>query len=765
MNSAKTLSGKYSAMPFFRFTLRQNLRHFALYLVIVALVMIIPAFMALQSDYSLLGYAYTSWDIMSVVAMTTVVSGFAVSGLFAVISGMSTASYLNSKQGTVCYHSFPVRREKLLLSEVLTKLVYSVASLALGYTLPILLCYVSLPLPIQTEDNFFATYCKMALIALFVYLLVYSVFLFASSITGTGVVRFLMVAVIFVAPGALYALLVAMAKVGCENLYVDYYFNDTTLLLLFSPMRLVQGAVALVEDNKWGLFLSILADVTLFTGAAFYLNGKRKSEASGTSIVWKPVMQVVQIVVIVGCTLFGAWFFHELIGVNTPQSFLFGGATGAVLSFIISNCILYRSSRAMFKGLKGFGVLCAVIAVFFLLVPMNVFGLVGDFYPVWNTASLEITPIGMDTPITYTDKEDVKELLTLMTDDGTRYSHIEYLQMPYLVTDDDDPYSDVDEDYVWNSERNKEKYYYKEYSSESGEMIQIELESAFNRGTYSPRQGNILVIQKPKFGIPLAIHVGADVRSSLTETIYESDEYIQTMNVAEWLDAGKIYSMTFCLDQRQLNIHNTKGNFSFEDPYAALYEKAGSAMKPEMWDLCLAVIGGYDYEAEASANATVIGSIEISYRTESASILEPYEIHSIYLPVYDTSLDRINSMESLMITAKYWCGYKPGEFSPYKTVETYYHRAEEHCYDNYFILLVDLRTGEKRALSNQEFVDLADKTTSFLMDNTYDLRCITRESQLPYAILYQCAKNDDIVLRFREGAITEEKLAEIFAGK
>ncbi len=762
MNSAKTLSGKYSSMPFFRFTFRQNLRHFALYLVIVALIMIIPAFMTLQSEYGNLDYYFSSWDVMSVVAMTTVIAGFFASGILSVLSGMSTASYLNSKQGTVCYHSFPVRREKLLLSEVLTKLVYSVASLVIGYTLPLLLCYVSLPLPIQTEDHFFATYCKMALIALFVYLLAYSVFLFASSITGTGVVRFLMVAVIFIAPGALYALFVAMAGIGCENLYVDYYFNDTTLLLLFSPMRLVQGAVALVEDNKWGLFLSILADVTLFTGAAFYLNGKRKSEASGTSIVWKPVMRAVQIVVILGCTLFSAWFFRELAGVNTLQSFLFGGATGAILSFIISNCVLYRSSRAMFKGLKGFGVLCAVIAMFFLLVPMNVFGLVGDFYPTWNTASLEITPIGMDTSLTYTDREDIKELLTLMTDDGTRYSHIEYLPMPYLVTDDDDPYADVDEDYVWNAERNKDKYYYEEYSSESGEMIRIELESAFDRGTYSPRSGEILVIQKPRFGIPLAIYVGADVRSSLTETIYQSDEYAQTMNVNDWIDDVEITNMAFRLDRRELNIYGSEaeGHFSFEDPY-----KDGSAMKPEMWNLCLAVIREYTYEPEASANATAIGSIEIIYRTESASVLEPYEVRSIYLPVYDTSLDMINAMESLMITAEDKCGYQPGTFSPYKTVKNYYHRAEELLYDNHFILLVDLRTGEKRALSNQEFIYLADKTTSFLMDNTYDLRCITRESQLPYAILYQCAKNDDIIFRFREGAVTEEKLAEILAGK
>ena len=43
MSSTKKLSAeKYSAMPFFKFTLRHNLQHLALYLVIAILVMVLP---------------------------------------------------------------------------------------------------------------------------------------------------------------------------------------------------------------------------------------------------------------------------------------------------------------------------------------------------------------------------------------------------------------------------------------------------------------------------------------------------------------------------------------------------------------------------------------------------------------------------------------------------------------------------------------------------------------------------------------------------
>ena len=128
MNSTKTISdknkGRYSAGPFFGFTLKNNWQHFALYLILMLLITVLPCVMMIN-EHLKEATPYYDWRTVSDSAfMTCGLLGVGASVAVAIFSGMSAASYGNSKQMVGCYHSFPLRREWMFAVETSVRALY-----------------------------------------------------------------------------------------------------------------------------------------------------------------------------------------------------------------------------------------------------------------------------------------------------------------------------------------------------------------------------------------------------------------------------------------------------------------------------------------------------------------------------------------------------------------------------------------------------------------------------------------------------------------
>ncbi|MBO5128696.1 MAG: hypothetical protein J6D10_14130, partial [Clostridia bacterium] len=171
MNSTKTLSDKnrFSNMPFFKFTLKNNWQHFALYFIIMLLVIILPCVMVINERLERINDIYNWEAVISSITVDTGILGVVASLVVAVFSGMSAASYVNSKQQVGCYHSFALRRESLFLVETSVRAIYYLAaylSCALAAWI-----YINISLPMTAYYNI--VYLKHIFAAILCYLLLY----------------------------------------------------------------------------------------------------------------------------------------------------------------------------------------------------------------------------------------------------------------------------------------------------------------------------------------------------------------------------------------------------------------------------------------------------------------------------------------------------------------------------------------------------------------------------------------------------------------
>lgn len=754
MSSTKILSAeKYSSVPFFRFTFRQNFQHHLLYLIIAVLVMVLPTIMMIDDYHDWVGqhysyvndrYQYRIEDYVETIA----VIGLFVSGGIAVLAGMSTASYVNSKQNVGCYHSFPVRRETILACESLTRVLYYADAMVFGYAVPYLILLAGLP-----SDAVLAklgTYLQFAVAGVLIFLMIYSAFLFAGSLTGTSVMRFLMVLVIFFLPIVLYALSIALASVGDSRLYDSFYLNEKNIHYICSPVRLILGLTEMIDDGSMTKLFTTLIDTAFFTAGAFLLHKFRRSEASGNSIVWKPVFQIVKFAVITVCALFGGWFFSQALGVsNTVYALLIGTVIGGVLALILSNCILYRSSRAMFRGMKSFAVCMAGVFVFMLLVPLNVTGHLADFYSPSATSELYIRPTSLDTELKFDDPEEIEAILNMLEDSKSMYSGDKLDAMPIFDPAENDLYDWLDEDYQITS--------YEYYDEEKGMNVYgLQYDRAYPVATQ-----RIIVVQKPKFGVPLAVYVNADVNSAFMDAIYNSRQLTEKLNLSTWLEEEKIREVEIYLDERELRVYGDEGEGNYSDSIRDDYGLSFS--NPAVWRSVMQILDSCAYNPSFRESSPVVGNIRVYYEVDDEITSTSSGTETVVVPIYADDIDLLNNVMHTMLMAKAEYTHMYVDWKPFETAMDYYENVLSLITDNSFILMVDLKTGEAKQIDKETFLSLADYTASYLSGEKWYITSVIKPAESRYAFLYQRSHHNDIVVRFRKDAIADVQLGDIFA--
>ncbi len=763
MNSTKTLSDKnrFSNMPFFKFTLKNNWQHFALYLIIMLLVIILPCVMMINERLERID-TITYWDnVLSNVTVSTGILGVVASLVVAVFSGMSAASYVNSKQQVGCYHSFALRREGLFLVETSVRAIY--------YLVAYLPCtiaawiFININLPMTAYYNI--VYLKHILAAILCYLLLYSVVLFAGGLTGTAPVRLIMTALILYLPLALYALLLVCASIGIPQLSEDYYLSDTVLRVICSTYRIGE-AVGRIDSNiypeHFAYILWAIPEIAVYYGGALLLHKYRKSESSGTTIIWKPIFVITKYITIFTAALLGIAIFGSgaFIGVErNPAWTIFGLIFGLVISSMVVNAILYRSSKAIFKGLRGLAAVSAAAVVIMLILPLDVFDLDSKVYDASNTKVLSINGVefdknsDLDTLISLLRNEKIsnKELkpadytenrsVYFWNDTGSREELIEEFQ--YTI------YSNpTDAENAWNTEDNylKERY---DFHYESGSYIKI--------------------IQKPKFGIPLAKRIYVDMNGEFWDTLARSAEYtayqneitqiqpdelfsvsIQFGGFSEYLDLFG-YSMTaenVIVREYSIPIAPTKNSTS----------STGSQYAPQaIFDILVEILPYCSYDPANRDNGVIIGNLNLDTTAINRTI-----------PVYADNIEVLNGVcRMLNLIYENDKSYVP--YPEFIDAEDYF----DHYVNTYLkaVAVVDSETGEIREMPLEQFREIVP-AMAFLRERgysnvdehlrVYDSRYwIVASFENPFANSKEEYHNTR-TLYLRKNSVTDEVLADYF---
>ncbi len=758
MNSTKVSSAdnRYSVRPFFGFTLKNNWQHFALYLIIMLLVIILPCVMFVNEE---LEYAdtITSWHyILENVTLSTSICGIAASLAVAVFSGMSAVSYINSKQQVGCYHSFALRRESLFLVETSVRAIYYLAA----YLLCALSAWVFINIRLPMTAYYNIVYLKHIFAAILCYLLLYSIVLFAGGLTGTAPVRLIMTALILGLPIALYGLLLVCASIGIPRLSEDYYLSENVLRVICSTYRIGE-AVARIDSSlypeRFLYILTAIPEIAVYYGGALLLHKYRKSESSGTTIIWKPVFVITKYITIFTAALLGIAIFGSgaFIGVErNPAWTVFGLIFGIVISSMVVNAILYRSSKAIFRGLRGLAAVSAAAVVVMLILPLDVFDLSQKIYDASNTKSLTVSGVEFD------ENDDLDTLIALLrnekiSDEGLTPSDYNESQYVYLWNDTD------------SREELIEDFWYTIYSSQTEAEEAWNSEDNYLKESYDfhyTSSSYINIIQKPKFGIPLAKRVYVDMNGEFWDTLARSAEYISHVNEITQIQDGELYgfSLQFGGFSEYIDFYEYSNAVIRESAlptvtYPAINNNGSSYNNLEIRDILIGILPKCSYDPNNRDNNVIIGNLEINTINSNRNI-----------PIYANNIEVLNGI-CRMLNLIYANDKNYVPYPEFTDTEEYF----DHYVDTYLksIAIIDSETGEIREMPLDDFRKIVPDM-AYMRERGYssvdeymrvfdDRYWITASFKNPFALSEEEYHNTR-TLYLREGAITDEMLAEIF---
>ncbi len=282
----------------------------------------------------------------------------------ALIAGLSIFAYLHSKKRIDFYHSLPVKREKLFLTNYLTGILV----IFMPYLFNLILTLI------VVAANGYGDYLSVATVFagigvhLLGYLAIFSATVLAVMLTGNIVVSGIILALILGIGPALIGLYQATMEIF-YNYFYSMFHSLNTAMIYSSPIA-SYGVLESSQTYPWVILMLAIYAVAFFA-AAFLLYRKRGSEAAAHAVAFRVAKPIIKYPTILLFTMAGGYFFHgvggsSFGGTQNPVDFwlIFGFVCGALISSRIIEIVYqfdFKAIRKNFKGLLIYGILFAAL--------------------------------------------------------------------------------------------------------------------------------------------------------------------------------------------------------------------------------------------------------------------------------------------------------------------------------------------------------------------------------------------------------------------
>ncbi len=361
------------------------------------------------------------------IVVSVIVSVFA-----SFFTGCFALSFLHNKVSAGFHHSLPEKRSGHYIASLISSLVIFVAPLLIN-TFIVFLTFL-------TNGHMYGYVItliwQLFFYSLFYYVVFLAVSFLAAMLSGTSAIHAIMsFYIVFVLP------VIFVSNFLWIELGVTYLRNDPWDLLVdigpcISPVfRIVRSITAITDDTVSSPIKYILLD-TVITALTFYISyrlyKKRPIERAGTPIIYKPIGEIIKYSLMFPAALLMGYMFCEFGGVFW---LIFGTAAGAVLSFMLMNTVLNRTAKAMFSGMKGFGVFCAVSIVLMITFSTGIFG-----YADYHVPTAKEITVNVDGEHYSLTSDEIREFRILMKEfnSGLRSGEInravEYNEYGEIIT-------------------------------------------------------------------------------------------------------------------------------------------------------------------------------------------------------------------------------------------------------------------------------------------------------------------------------------------
>ena len=332
--------------------------------------------------------------------------------VFAVIISCYMNSYLYHTRSVNLFHSLPYRRSQLYVTNYLAGIM--------TFIVPNLL--ILLVNTILFFANGFSHHISYLILikgffsSLLFFALLYSVAVFAATLSGNIVAQLGMI---------LFVFFIVPAIEGMFRLCVDSWYPKivmTQAVFSFEYSFPIQWLGGVSSNEGLGLFkvLYSLGYTLLFAilgGVAYHF---RKSEDCNKFYVFKWAKRIVKYMLTFLAALLSALLFSQIV----PHSIFFlllGTGIGAFLAFIVIQSVFEKSFKGMFANMKAFIPFLLVTMIFMVVVSQDLAG-INNYIPKRDSVeqiAIELPQLSVDggyenKSYIFREKENVDRLYQLL---------------------------------------------------------------------------------------------------------------------------------------------------------------------------------------------------------------------------------------------------------------------------------------------------------------------------------------------------------------
>ncbi len=402
-------------MPLFGFSMKQFWTTMLLFGIILFFVIPVPVLMVISqrdlSDVNMLirtrNMFANTWAVELRYALIPIMS------VLGVVVACSRFKYLKNKVSIDFYHSLPVKRSRLYVSQ----LAISALAVVIPFVINILLAIAFIGANGLMSDVLIVNLLLTSGEAFVYALLIYAISVLIGMISGLTAVQLTLTAVGLVILPATLLLTLGFVQIFNENMWFDFYAREENFMHLSPVLRFLLNTKPLsMAESAIMLVLS-----AIFLILAYVIYTKRKSERAGTPVVFTPLGEVIKYVLMFSGTLLGGILYYYIMNEDFIWT-IFGMACGMVLVFMLTNTILQKTAKAMFRGWKGLCVFAAVTVVCMTVFMTNMFG-INSYVPAPdNTSKVEISFDYGSSNFEFTDPECIDAVYRLYTESEWAYS-------------------------------------------------------------------------------------------------------------------------------------------------------------------------------------------------------------------------------------------------------------------------------------------------------------------------------------------------------
>jgi hypothetical protein len=345
-----------------------------------------------EFDY-FLGYNESKWRSLLIIASTNITF---FSGILAIIAAASSFSFLHYRKQVDFYHSVPIKRETLIVNQMIVNL----GTIFLSYIIALLLTFILGAFRgVLTSNGIQAALWTFMINSLSI-IVIYMTTVFAMMLTGKVVIGILGTGVFI-----LLTPTITLIGMGLIDLFFIHLYNASDIfefnwLLLFSPLT---WNLRNIEVN---IAVRILVQAIIcigLTGINIFVYKKRHLEAAGKALVTDRVFRIVKYIIMFISSFMVVLIFN-FIHMENGKMWLIGVFIAiALISGAVMEIIYNADYKKMFVRFKDTVIVCVIGLCILWVLETDLFG-IDKWQPTRNQLeSISITSNYLDL----IDDEDI----------------------------------------------------------------------------------------------------------------------------------------------------------------------------------------------------------------------------------------------------------------------------------------------------------------------------------------------------------------------